>query len=482
MRISRRGILGGAAGMAALAALGVPGRAAAQVLRMPTGADLVAAAGLSGDVCYVVADLRSGLVLEARGADRAMPPASTAKAITSLYALETLGPGYRFRTRLIATGPVAGGLIQGDLVLAGGGDPTLSTDDLGDLAARLAGTGVRGVTGRFLVWGGALPYASEIADDQPVHVGYNPAVSGLILNYNRVHFEWRRAGGGYQLSMDARGARFRPQAYTADVGLANRKTPLFSYSKSGGKEHWTVASGALNKAGSRWLPVRDPDAYAGDVFQTLARAQGVPLPAPQPVRSLPGGTVLAEHASDSLPAILRDMMKYSTNLTAEAVGMTASAQRGAPAGLGQSGPAMSDWLRARAGVAQAQFRDHSGLNAETRISAMDMVRALAQLGPQAGLRGLMKGFQLRDDSGRKVQGQSLRVDAKTGTLNFVSSLAGYMTAPDGTELVFAIFTGDVARRRRAARTEQPEGSTLWIKRSKILQSRLIERWAALYGS
>ena len=472
----RRDLLTGVLAGGFLAGIGQSARAA-------TGAEgLVSAAGLGGDVSYVVADLRSGLVLEERGGAKPMAPASTAKVITSLYALETLGADFRFVTRLIATGPVSGGVIQGDLILAGGADPTLGTDDLADLAADLARAGVRGVSGRFLVWGGAIPYAEEIDGEQPIHVGYNPAISGMILNYNRVHFEWRRAGAGYQLGMDARGAKVQPRAFTADASLSNRKAPLFTYDRRGGKEHWTVAAGALGKAGSRWLPVRDPAAYAGDVFQTLARAQGVPLPAPRGIDGLPGGTVLASHASAPLNVILRDMMKYSTNLTAEAVGMTTSRYRQANAARGASGAAMADWLKARAGTGSVRFADHSGLGADTRISAMDMVRALRLLGPQVGLRGLMKGFDLRDETGRKLQSQPLDVDAKTGTLNFVSTLAGYMTAPDGTDLAFAIFTGDLGRRARAARQEQPEGSIGWVKRSKILQSQLLMRWATLYGS
>ncbi|RWR52138.1 D-alanyl-D-alanine carboxypeptidase/D-alanyl-D-alanine-endopeptidase [Sinirhodobacter huangdaonensis] len=479
MKISRREAM---TGLAALGLCGGPAFGQGTALRPGSAEDLIAAAQLGGEVSYVVVDARSGLVLEQRGADRGMPPASTAKTITSLYALETLGPDYRFRTRLIATGPIAGGKIQGDLVLAGGGDPTLETDALAEMAARLAAAGVRGVTGRFLVWGGAIPSAEQIADDQPVQVGYNPGISGLILNYNRVYFEWKRAAGGYALTMDARGARNVPRVYSADVGLSSRAAPLFTYARQGGKEHWTVATGSLGKAGSRWLPVRDPVAYAGDVFQTLARAQGVPLPAPKPVAMLPGGTVLVEQASDPLPVILRAMMKHSTNVTAEAVGMTTSVARGAPAGRGASGAAMSEWLHARLGGGRARFVDHSGLGADTRISAMEMVRAVTLLGPKAGLRGLMKPFALRDAGGKVQQGQALRVDAKTGTLNFVSTLTGYMTAPDGTELAFAIFTGDVARRARAGASEQPQGGRAWISRSKVLQSALLERWGALYGS
>ena len=473
--VTRRAVLGGlGAGAFAPTLWAASGVASAR--------DLIAQADLSGDVSFVVADRRTGLVLEEYNAAKLMAAASTTKAITSLYALEYLGRDYRFSTRIVATGPVQGGVVQGDLVLAGGADPTLDTDGLGVLAAKLGGAGIRGVTGRFMVWGGAIPYAAQIADDQPVHVGYNPAISGIVLNYNRVHFEWKRAGKGYELSMDARGEKFRPRAYTAQARLSNRKNPVYSYRDEGGKELWTVAAGALGKAGSRWLPVRHPDAYAGDVFQTLCRSHGINLPAPRPVSDFPGGQVVAAISSADLPTILRDMMRFSTNLTAEAVGMMASAARGAGAGLGQSGRAMSDWIEARAGIGGAGFFDHSGLNVRSRISAADMVQALRVVGAPMGVRGLMKPFDLRDDRGKKMNGGPLRIDAKTGTLDYVSTLAGYLTVPDGTELVFAIFTGDLARRKRMKESDSDkQASSAWVRRSKILQSRLLERWGALYG-
>ncbi|PYF09801.1 D-alanyl-D-alanine carboxypeptidase/D-alanyl-D-alanine-endopeptidase (penicillin-binding protein 4) [Rhodobacter viridis] len=482
MDVTRRGVLGGMLGAGAMLAAPTVLRAEGAAVRMLSGEELIAAARLGGDVGYVVADARTGLVLEARDGGKPMAPASTAKTITTLYALETLGPQFRFQTRVLATGPVSGGRVQGDLILAGGGDPTLDTDGLADLVADLARKGVTGVSGRFLVWGGALPYAEEIAADQPVHVGYNPSISGLILNYNRVHFEWKRAKGGYALAMDARSERYVPKVYTADVAAVARQAPLFDYRQSGGKEHWTVAANALGKAGARWLPVRLPDAYAGDVFQSLARARGIDLPAPEPVRGLPGGAqVLASKASDPLPVILRSMLKYSTNIVAEAVGMTASTVRGVNAARGPSGAAMSDWLSGRLGGTRARFVDHSGLGGDDRIAPVEMVKAVTLLGPKVGLRGLMKPFNLRDEAGGKVKGQEIRVDAKTGTLNFVSTLTGYITAPDGTELTFAIFTGDLARRAQSRDAEQAEGSRGWVGRSKVLQSQLITRWATLYG-
>ena len=449
----------------------------------PAAEDLIAAAKLGGDVTYAVIDAETGLGLEARGADRLMSPASTLKAVTALYALECLGGDHRFATRLVATGPVSGGIVQGDLVLAGGGDPTLSTDELGDMAAALKMSGISGISGRFLVWGGALPYLRAIDDGQPEYLGYNPAVSGLNLNYNRVNCEWRRVNGEYQIGLDARAERFVPTVSSARVTIADRERPLFAYSDNDQAEVWSVARKALGKGGSRWLPVRRPDAYAGDVFRTLAKAQGIHLPAPQMTAQAPQGTVLASHASEGLRTVLKAMLKHSTNLTAEAVGMAASLRMGVQGDHEASARAMTGWLKARVGVTDAVLHDHSGLGATTRITAADMVNTIRALGPQAGLRGLMKPVVFKDAKGKKAVSPIL-VEAKTGTLNFVSALTGFMVAPDGRELIFAIFTGDLARRDALPieARESPEGGTAWVRRSKRLQQQLIERWGAVYGA
>ncbi|MDR5655262.1 D-alanyl-D-alanine carboxypeptidase/D-alanyl-D-alanine endopeptidase [Ruixingdingia sedimenti] len=494
---TRRGVLAGlAAAMAAPALAEPPTRslrpmprpgavrlAAPAVVRAPqvqvAGADaLIAAARLGGRVGFAVRDGNTGALLEGFDADLPLPPASVAKTVTALYALDRLGAGYRFATRLLATGPVAGGRVQGDLVLTGSGDPTLTSDTLGDLAAALRARGVRGITGRFLVHGGALPHIAAIAADQPDHVGYNPAVSGLNLNFNRVHFEWKRAQKGWQVSMDARADRFVPQVQMARMRVVDRQAPLFTYAQEGRRESWTVAAAALGKGGSRWLPVRQPELYAAEVFQTLARAQGIDLPEPRTAAGAVQGTVLAEAASAPLQVILRDMLRHSTNLTAEVVGLAASGA----GGLADSGARMSAWLRARHGVAP-RFVDHSGLGAASRISAADLSLVLAQVGAGGPLRPILRDFALRDDRGRPMKAGPVTVAAKTGTLNFVSGLGGYATMPSGRVLSFAIFAADVARRDRlsAAERERPAGGAEWTQRARVLQSRLIERWAAVYG-
>ena len=440
---------------------------------------LVRAADLTGTVGFVLMDAASGAVLEARDETVALPPASVTKAVTALYALEKLGAGRRFTTRVLATGPVQGGVIQGDLVLAGGGDATLQTDQLGDLAARLAKRGVKGVSGRFLFWEGALPRASRIADDQPDQVGYNPALSGLNLNFNRVHFEWKKAGGDWSVAMDARGERFVPKVSMVGMKVARRDNPLFTYQSGQTREDWTVASGALGKGGSRWLPVRLPGLYTADVFRTLARAQGITLPEGQAVGSLPLGDELARVESDQLPEVLRSMLRFSTNITAECAGLAASGA----AGVAASGREMTAWAR-QAFAVNATFVDHSGLGSGSRISALDLGKLLVRAhSDKRGLKPILRDVGMKDNEGKVIKGHPVKVMAKSGTLNFVSALAGYITPPGGREMIFAIMTGDPARRDAVpvAIRENPPGAEAWTRRSRRLQGQLIARWASLYA-
>lgn len=121
----------------------------------PDAHDLIREARLDGAVGYVLRDGDTGAIIEEVNGDLPLPPASVAKALTAAYALSVLGVDHRFETQVIATGPVADGVVQGDIILAGGGDPTLDTDGLNDLALQLKAAGIRGVTGDLKIWGGA---------------------------------------------------------------------------------------------------------------------------------------------------------------------------------------------------------------------------------------------------------------------------------------------------------------------------------------
>ena len=439
--------------------------------------------GPGGTVSLHLSEIDGDRVVLSRDAESGMPPASVTKAVTTLYALDTLGLDHRFDTRVVATGPVTDGVLDGDIALVGGGDPTLSTDDLATLAADLKAAGLRRVNGQFLVYGDALPYEDEIDDSQLDHLGYNPSISGLNLNYNRVHFQWARTGTDYDITLDARTAQHRPNVTIATMNVADRSLPIYEYEDGGEVDNWSVARRALGDGGSRWLPVRRPALYAGDVFRTMARSHGIMLRAARRVREEPVGTTLARLESAPLETIARDMLRYSTNLTAEVLGLSATtALSGRPADLPASARAMNGWLGTRYGVT-ASFVDHSGLGDASRITAREMVKLLSAPGARETLIPVLKVHDLKDPEGRPMPRYPASVAAKTGTLNFVSTLAGYVRTAEGRDLAFAIFCGDLDRREAAklVNDERPDGASYYNGRAKNLQQRLLQRWGLTYA-
>ena len=174
--------------------------------------------------------------------------------------------------------------------------------------------------------------------------------------------------------------------------------------------------------------------------------------------------------------MLTDMLKYSTNLTAEMTGLSASLANGVPVnGLLGSGSRMAGWAMEKFGAERLKFRDHSGLGYGSAVSPLGMVGILQ---PNAGLDVLMKPFKLGIDKSRPAPA-GVEVRAKTGTLNFVSSLAGFVKTKRGRELCFAILTADTKRRDAIPpqERERPRGAKSWSRRSRTLQKRLIRDWA-----
>ena len=527
---------------------------------VPAPEALLARARLgAGQLGFLAFDLRSGAVRASHQPDLPLPPASTLKIVTALYALDRLGARHRFATRVLRAGD--------SLVLAGGGDPTLDTDALAGLARETAKAASGWQPARFLVWGGALPRIDEVAPGQAAHLAYNPTLSGMMLNFNRVHLGWHCAES-CAFSLEARAARRSPRAYTVQAAL--RQGGGFGYAVAGVVEHWQIPRAGLGKSGSRWLPVRQPEIYAGDVFQTLCRAEGLALPEPEVTHVAPDGVDLARHDSAPLPEILTGMLEFSTNLTAEAVGLAASGASGlresaaemarwimgitadagavphggtgggnaAPSGLGvmptegapqdalapaggaqavavdgmQAG--VADGTRGAAGHGTAarngsavpdsgteavgvgapgddmpvpdrgtlavRFLDHSGLSGENRITARALAGLLMRDEHRAVLSSMLKTDPLRDVLGKAAQGDGQggapRVRAKTGTLNFVSCLAGYAWTPepDTEGVAFAILAADQGRRAATAGAELPDGVLAWVKRAKEMQRDLIE--------
>ena len=150
--------------------------------------------------------------------------------------------------------------------------------------------------------------------------------------------------------------------------------------------------------------------------------------------------------------------------------------------LVDSATAMGAWAQDNLGPHQSVFVDHSGLSGESRVCPRDMVRMLLAVGQNDRARALMPIRTIEPEDDDPLHTSPIEIAAKTGTLNFVSSLAGYMSTAAGRDLVFAIFCADVPRRAALteAERERPEGGRTYVTRARRLQRKLIRRWASAY--
>ncbi|MEM7240440.1 MAG: D-alanyl-D-alanine carboxypeptidase, partial [Pseudomonadota bacterium] len=332
------------------------------------------------------------------------------------------------------------------------------------------------LAGQFFVDAGAITRTDAIDPEQPVDAAYNPGVSALNLNFNRARIKWTRQG----VRVSAKAIRLDPEIATIRVARAAApNAPLFLHQNTGLQENWQMSQEAMRRPGERWLPVKQPALYAGEVFRGLAATYGMTLGAPAK-GAAEGARVLALQESRPLSLIIRDMLKFSTNLTAESVGLTAS--RGDS--LAASANAMNAWVAETLGLGRSDpgFRlvNHSGLTTKSRVSPQRMTDLLRVLAARPGqshprlpgpLAGFLKPHNVAADS-VPLDYDTLDVVAKTGTMDYIRGLAGYVATPGGRRFAFAIFCNDLARRAGGVR----QVNRGWLGRARGLERRLIRNW------
>ncbi|WP_255542538.1 D-alanyl-D-alanine carboxypeptidase/D-alanyl-D-alanine-endopeptidase [Azospirillum sp. INR13] len=435
-------------------------------------------------VGYILFDPDSGRAVEARSADTPFIPASVAKLPTASAALALLGPDHRFATRLFGSGltgggPSSDGVLRGDLILQGGGDPALATEGLLQLLDRARAAGLRRVEGRFLYDATLLPELAEIDSGQPWAAPYNTGAGALSLNYNRALLSWGRGGrGGPEALTVADAGRLPLDSVTVLPMAAGGRFPLLP----DGADRWRMTPPSAGEAGAAWVPVARPGLAAATLFRRLAAEAGIALPPPLPGRAPAAAMPVA--TLDSLPVaeLVRGLLRHSNNLSAEVIGLAAARRLDpAVATLGRSAALLQGLLARQpldgAGWGGLRLANHSGLCTGSRATPRQMAALLRAGGP--ALWDLLPG----EEDGKALPPG---VRAKSGTLAYVKGLAGLLTATSGRRLGFVLFIADA--RRRAAMdaaldrrvTAIPSDARVWAADARMLQSGLLERWVLTY--
>ncbi|MEI7036181.1 D-alanyl-D-alanine carboxypeptidase/D-alanyl-D-alanine endopeptidase [Fulvimonas yonginensis] len=423
-----------------------------------------------------VVSLDSGRTLYAHDADKLFQPASTAKLYTAALVLQTLDAGYRIPTRVLGAPPGRWGRVDGPLVLYGMGDPSLgaipATADWADaLAGQLAARGVRRVDGDLVADAGYFvgPAIGDGWESSDLLSGFAAPASALGVDEN----QWRltvtpaaHAGEPARLASDPLPAmHVDNRLLTAAAGSSD---DVNLYRAAGSDTLHAFGTIAAGSPARRFrLAMADPARVAGAQLLQALRRRGIRVDGelrvtrwPQPPPALPAEAgVLAEVRSPPLATLLREGLKRSQNLYLQNLLQLAGTRARAEASTG-SAPAgfrsAEDWglhalrrLLERIGIAPsaALLGEGTGLSRRDLTTPNALARLLAFLAADArNVQDMLPVAGVDGTLASRMRGTPAagNVHAKTGSMTYVSGLAGYVTSATGEHLAFVILLNDYA--------------------------------------
>jgi len=443
-------------------------------------------AGLTTRAGVFIVSLDRGDTLYQRNAALPLAPASNLKLFTSLAALHYLGPSFRYNTYLLATGPVVDGVLEGDLVLYGTGDPTLSErfgervlESFADTLAALGIQQIRGdIVGDASYFGGSgigvgwqSKYSNALYAAPASALSLSENVATLLIRpgsaAGREPKVWI-APGGDGIDVVNRATTVTQGRTRVSVARTDYDAPITvrgQVSRSSGGVRYSVpvanpakfvAAALRETIDSRGIVVHGETRAVRDVDSSPLTGRAPFAPA-----FAASGTVhvLAIHTSPPLLEILETVNKRSNNFMAEQVIRTVGRVALGDGTIQGGTAAITRFVETALGLAGAEVEiyDGSGLSPLNRVTARSMVRlleyatdspfwpsfwtTLPESGAPDGIRRML---------GTPAEG---RVRAKTGTISQVSAFSGYVTTVAGERLAFTILNNRASSSWNAKRAE-----------------------------
>ena len=384
-------------------------------------------------------------------ANAAVNPASVMKLVTTYAGLELLGPSYTWNTPVYVDGNVKDGVLTGNLIIQGRGDPKLVLERLWLLLRRVQSLGIKSITGDILLDRSAFAAQSQGPadfDGEPLRP-YNAAPDALLINYKSVvmTFVPNYASGMASVSFDPPLANVQMQttvllttskdcsdyrgALMADFSDPFRITFKGGYPVACGEKVWPIA-------------YADPASYAERAVAGMWQDMGGKLSGRVREGRAPVGLKSTfEVTSPPLAEVIRDINKYSNNVMAQQLFLSLSLNSGlnpSPSSFEASRGVVQNWWRERFGDQDLPVLDNgSGLSRQERVTPQGLARMLQTAYVSGAMPELMASLPitgidgtLRKSRSRVSQGWA---HLKSGSLRDATALAGYVHTLSGRRLV-----------------------------------------------
>jgi len=375
-------------------------------------------------------------------AERPMNPASVMKLVTTYAGLEMLGPAYTWSTEAFALGPVRDGMLEGDLLIRGRGDPKLTLESFWLLLRAVQARGVREIRGDLVL--DRSHYGFDDGDpgrfdNEPTQV-YNTLPDALLVNYKAVRFM-------FLPDVDARRLRIVTEPAMQEIQVVNnvvldnapcgdwRARMRTELKSEASVARFAFAGNYSTQCGeqARHYNVLSPQAYAGGLFRQLWSELGGRFSGNVREGNAPAnGRPIASQESPPLAEVVRDINKFSNNAMTRQLYLTLGATAfGAPATPEKSDRAVRQWLALkRLELPELVIENGSGLSRIERVSAKSLAALLAAAWRSPVMPEFIASLPVMSVDGtlrRRPKHLSFAGQAhiKGGTINGVRTMAGY---------------------------------------------------------
>ena len=382
-----------------------------------------------------------------------MIPASVTKLATASAVLSKLGPSFKMQTTLSSTSPVKNGLLSGDLILKGGGDPGFVSETMWFLVNDLMRTGIKRVEGNVIVDDTDFDAtrADPSRDPERVDRAYDAPVGAMSFNWNSVNIFVRpgKPGEPPQVYLDPLNDYFKIDNKAKTAGKNGSDLDI---SRNGERITVRGTIGPGHDEVVAYKNIDDPVDWSGRCLIYFLSQRGISVSGKVKGGKKPDGAKqLAKADSKPLSQAVADMLKFSNNYVAEMLTKNLAAQNGVtPATLEAGMQIIRAHLTSDVGLDPKHYTllNPSGLSRKNRISARDLAEVLVQAQRRfPTFAEFLSGLPIAGQDGtlkkRFHDGEATGwVRAKTGNLSGVVALAGYAGRKDGGVRAFAfIFNG-----------------------------------------
>jgi D-alanyl-D-alanine carboxypeptidase/D-alanyl-D-alanine-endopeptidase (penicillin-binding protein 4) len=420
-----------------------------------------------------VVNVHTGEEVFARNPDEALVPASVMKVLTAATALRTLGAGHRFSTFITTEAEIGeGGVLDGDIYVRGHGDPTLVTEKLWRMVADLMFTGVKQVDGDVIFDDSHFDTERLIQGwrkklDMVNGPAYFAPLGALSVNFNTVALvvgpgDTKGAPGNVALETPVDHVEVANEVTTGSRGARVRFSVEREVDGRTGKVTLEV-SGTVpvgSEPVKMYRAVSKPRVYFMQVFEHLMKERGIEVTGKyRSGKSPKGARILTRMDSDTLPIVLARMNKHSSNFMAEHVLKAVGAEAdGAPGSTDKGLEAIASYIKDLGNdIDDMHLVNGSGLSRDMKVRPSHITSVLIDMyhdrkvGPEflSSLAiGGVDGTLWTRFRGEGIEG---RLRGKTGSLNFVHCLAGYVDGGDGEMYAFTFLVNDIPGSLRPVR-------------------------------